>query len=132
VLIDVAMLEDRNVIKNEAEKILKYKYLTTEMERKSKCDTCNNRGNSNHLKIIHKILQQHTGKARNQGTTENGHIGHGTHRPTSESTKVKLKYSRFNIGISAICTMDSNYRIAATLYSLDMVYFKNVCQYPAQ
>ena len=130
-LIDVAVLDDRNVME-ESENILNYKDLTIEMERKSKCDTCNNRGNSNHLKIIHKIPQQHTRKAHNQGTTENGHIGHCTHRPTSESTNVKVEYSRFNIGISGICTMDSNYRIAATLFSRDMVYFKNMCQYPAQ
>ena len=32
-LIDVAISGDRNVIKNEAEKILKYKELTTEIQR---------------------------------------------------------------------------------------------------
>jgi len=32
-LIDVAILGDRNVIKNEAEKILKYKDLTIEIQR---------------------------------------------------------------------------------------------------
>jgi len=32
-LIDVAILGDRNVIKKEAEKILKYKDLTTEIQR---------------------------------------------------------------------------------------------------
>jgi len=32
-LIDVAMSGDRNVIKKEAEKILKYKYLTIEIQR---------------------------------------------------------------------------------------------------
>ena len=31
-LIDAAMSGDRNVIKNEAEKILKYKYLTIEIQ----------------------------------------------------------------------------------------------------
>jgi hypothetical protein len=33
-LIDVAISEDRNVIKKEAEKILKYKNLTIEIQRK--------------------------------------------------------------------------------------------------
>jgi len=33
ILIDVAISGDRNVIKKEAEKILKYKYLTTEIQR---------------------------------------------------------------------------------------------------
>jgi hypothetical protein len=46
---------------------------------KSRNDTGNNRDNWNHLKIIHKISEQHTGKTQNEGTTENCHIGHGTH-----------------------------------------------------
>jgi len=48
VLIDVAKSGDRNVIKKEAEKILKYEDLTTEIQRmwnvKNKGDTSNNRG----------------------------------------------------------------------------------------
>jgi len=48
-LIDVALSGDRNVIKKEAEKILKYKDLTIEIQRmwnvkKNKGDTSNNRG----------------------------------------------------------------------------------------
>ena len=38
-LIDVAILGDRNVIKREAEKILKYKDLTTEIQRMWKVKT---------------------------------------------------------------------------------------------
>jgi len=49
------------------------------VEYDSKSDTCNNRGNWNHFKIIHKTPEQHIGKARNQGTTENRHVGHCTH-----------------------------------------------------
>ena len=86
------------------------------MDCENKCDACNNIVNWNDLKIIQKILEQPKGKARNQGTTENRHIGHGTH--TSESTNVKVQCSRFNIGSSAICTMNSKYRTAATLNSL--------------
>ena len=59
------------------------------MEYDSKSDTCNNRGNWNHFKIIHKTPEQHIGKARNQGTTENRHVGHCTH--TSGSTNVKVQ-----------------------------------------
>jgi hypothetical protein len=92
-LIDVAISGDRNVIKKEAEKILKYKDLaiknTAQVEYKNKCDTSNNRDNWNHFKIIEKIPEQRTGKARNQGTTENSHIGHCTH--TAESTDVKVQ-----------------------------------------
>jgi len=40
------------------------------VEGKSKSDASNNRGNWNRLQIIRKILEQHTGKERNQGTTK--------------------------------------------------------------
>jgi len=53
-------------------------------------DINNNRGNWNHLKIIPKIPEQFTGKALNQGTTENSHIGHCTH--TLESSNVTVQY----------------------------------------
>jgi hypothetical protein len=59
------------------------------VERKNICDTSNNRGNWNRLKIIQKIPEQRTGKARNEGTTENSHIGHCAN--TSESTNVKVE-----------------------------------------
>jgi hypothetical protein len=45
--------------------------------------------NWNHLKIIHKRRELHTGKARNEGTAENSHVGHCTH--TSESADVKVQ-----------------------------------------
>jgi hypothetical protein len=51
----------------------------------NKSDNSSNRGNWNHLKLIQKIPQQHTCKARNQMTTQNSHTGHCTH--TAESTK---------------------------------------------
>ena len=54
------------------------------------CDTSNNRGNCNHFKIIHKIPEQHTGKARNQGSTENSHIGHSTDTVASTNVKVQI------------------------------------------
>jgi hypothetical protein len=39
----------------------------------------NSKGNWNHLKIIQKIPEQHTGKARNQVATENIHFWYCTH-----------------------------------------------------
>ena len=64
-LIDVAISGDRNVIKKEAKKILKYKDLTTEIQRmwnvKNKGDT-RNRGDWDCFKVIQKIREQHTGK----------------------------------------------------------------------
>jgi hypothetical protein len=41
------------------------------------------------VKIIHKILEQGTVKARNQVITENSHVGHCAH--TSESATVKVQ-----------------------------------------
>jgi hypothetical protein len=90
-LIDFAISGDRNVIKKEAEKILKHKDLTIEIQRmwnvKNKGDTSNNWSDWNYFKIIHKIREQHSRKPRSQRTTENSHIGHCTH--TSESANVK-------------------------------------------
>jgi hypothetical protein len=59
-LIKTSISWDRNVIKKEAEKILKYyKGLTIEIQRmcsvKIKRYTSNNRGNWNHLRIVKKI-----------------------------------------------------------------------------
>ena len=65
-LIEVAISGDRNVIKKEAEKILKYKDLTIEIQRmwnaQNKGDTSNNRGDWDYFKVIQKIREQHTGK----------------------------------------------------------------------
>jgi hypothetical protein len=60
---------DGNVIKKEAEEILKYKDLhrnTACVECKNKSFTGNNRGHWNHLKIFQIIPEHHTGKAQNQ------------------------------------------------------------------
>ena len=54
-LIDVAISGDRNVIKKEAKKILKYKDLTIEIQRMwnvKKSDSSNNRRDWDHFKII--------------------------------------------------------------------------------
>jgi hypothetical protein len=51
------------VINKEAEKILKYKDLTTELahvECKNICDTSNDMANCKYLKIIQKIPEQPT------------------------------------------------------------------------
>jgi len=92
ILIDVAISGDRNVIKKEAEKILKYKDLTLEIRRmsnvKNKGDTSNNRGDWDYFKVIQKIREQHTKKTW-KNYKKNSHIGHCTH--TSESTNVKVQ-----------------------------------------
>jgi uncharacterized protein with HEPN domain len=68
VLIDVATSGDRNVIKKETEKILVHKYFTTELQHmwnvKTKVIPVK-QGDWNLLKIIQKLPERHTGRARN-------------------------------------------------------------------
>ena len=61
------------------------------------------------------IPEQHTGKARNQGTTENSHTGYCTR--TLEV--LILKYKIYNMGNSSTHATNCGYRIAATLYTLE-------------
>jgi len=65
-LIDVAFSGDRNVIKKEAAKILKYKDLTIEIQYmwnvKNESDTSNNRSDWYYFKVIQKIREQHNRK----------------------------------------------------------------------
>jgi hypothetical protein len=65
-LIDVVISGDRNMMKKEGEKILKYNYLLTRnsahVECESKSNIINNRDTRNHFKIIQTITQQHSRK----------------------------------------------------------------------
>jgi len=55
-----------------------YNINVTDVEFKNRSDASNNRGSWNDLRIILKIPEQRTGKARNQGTTVNNHIEYCT------------------------------------------------------
>jgi hypothetical protein len=86
-LIDVAIPGERNVIKNETEKILKYKDFVTEIQRMWNVKA----------KVIPVLIgvtgniskpEQHTRKAQNQGTTKNGRVGHCTYTAESETVQV--------------------------------------------
>jgi hypothetical protein len=71
ILIDVAILSDRNVIKKEAENIIKYKDLKIEIQRMWNVktnDTSNNWGKQKDLKINQKTPEQHVEKGLNQKT----------------------------------------------------------------
>ena len=91
--IHVAISGDRNVIKKEAEKFLKYKELksrnTQHVECKNKNGTNNNRDNWNHIKITQKIPEQHTGKARHLGVIEKSLTGHCARTAGSADVKVQ-------------------------------------------
>jgi hypothetical protein len=67
----------------------------------------------NEPQLTGKIPEQHTRKARYQGTTENSHIGHSTH--TAESANVE---EIFSMGNNITYTVYCNYRVAATLCTL--------------
>jgi hypothetical protein len=89
-LIDVAISEVRNVIKKEADNILKYTDLTIEMQHMWNVKTIVIPiGTSGiFLESFRKYLSNVPGKHKIK-TTERIHIGHGTH--TSECTNVKVK-----------------------------------------
>jgi hypothetical protein len=94
-LIDVAIPGDRNVIRKEAKRILKCKGLIIEIQHmwnlKKKVDASNNRAKWSHFKILQKILEEQSRRARSRGTTENSHTGHSTH--TAESANVEAQNS---------------------------------------
>ena len=92
-LIDVAISGDRNVIKKEAEKILKYKDLTIEIQRmwnvKTKAIPVIIGATGTISKSFRKYVSNITGKHEVKELQKTSHIGHCTH--TSESTNVKVQ-----------------------------------------
>jgi hypothetical protein len=92
-LIDVAIPGDRNVIKKEAEKILKYKDLTIEIQRMWNVKTKVTPVIIGATETISKSLRKYLSSriARYQGTTENSYIGHSAH--TAESANVDAQKS---------------------------------------
>jgi len=89
-LIDVAISGDRNVIKKEAEKIPKNKYLTIEIQRmwnaKTKAIPVIIGETGTISKSFRKYVSNKPGKHYDY---RNRHIGHCTH--TSKSTYVKVQ-----------------------------------------
>jgi lipopolysaccharide export system protein LptA len=86
-LIDIAVLRDGNVVKKEAEKILKCKDFTIEIQRVwnvKKRKWYQYAGNCNHVKIVQKKRTRKT----HQATTENSHAGHCAHLAGSVIVKV--------------------------------------------
>jgi hypothetical protein len=117
-LLDVGISGDRNVTKKEAEKILKYKHLTIKVQcmwdvRTSATPViigATGTISKSFRKYLSNVPRKHDIKELQKtailGTT---HI----------FRKILMqKCSRFNIANSVTCTINSNNRIAATLYSL--------------
>jgi len=92
-LIDVAISGDRNVIKKEAEEILKYKDLTIEIQRmwnvKTKVIPVIIGATGTISKSFRKYMSNIPGKHEVKEMQKNSHIGHCTH--TSESTNIQIQ-----------------------------------------
>jgi hypothetical protein len=118
-LMDVAILGDRNVIKKEAEKILKYKDLTIEIQPmwnvKTKVIpvTIGTTGtiSKSFRKYVSNIPRNHEVKELQKTAI----LGHCTH--TAESANVQIQWSQCRNWLY-ICTMNSYITIVATRRSL--------------
>jgi hypothetical protein len=92
-LIDVAIPGDRNVVKKEAEKILKYKGLITETQRmwnaKTRVMPVIIGATGTISKSFRKYLTSIPGKHDIKEIQKNSYIGHSTH--TSESANVEAQ-----------------------------------------
>jgi len=118
-LIDTAIPRDRNLIKKEAEKILKYTYFITEIQCmwnvKAKVILVIKRVIGTHTKSLRQYLSNMTGKHEIKELQKNSHIGHHTH--TAESANVKVQ-NIFHGRNNTTCSTNCKYRTAATLYTV--------------
>jgi hypothetical protein len=82
-LIDVIISGDRNMVEKETEKILKYKYLTVEIQImwnvKTKVIPVIIGATGTISESFRKYVSNITGKRGSQETPENSHIEHCTH-----------------------------------------------------
>jgi len=117
-LIDVAISGERNVIKKEADKILKYKDLTIEIQRMWNVKTKVIPVIVGTTAAISKSFRQYVsnipGKHKLKELQKTAILG-----TAQILRKLRMqKYNRFNTGTNDISTMNSNNRIAVSLYSL--------------
>jgi len=109
-LIHVAIPGDKNVIKKEAEKIIKYSDLIIEIQHmwnvKAKVTSVITGATGTISKSLRQYLSNIPGKHEIK-EVQNSHIGHCTH--TSESTNVKVQnilHVRNNIACSTNCNTE--------------------------
>jgi hypothetical protein len=116
-LIDVAISGNRNVIKKEAEKVLIYKDLTTETQRMWYVNTkvipvitaATGTISKSFTKYLSNIPSKHIKELHNTAIlTLHTYCG---------STDVK--YRTLNMGNSITCAINCNYRIAATVCTVE-------------
>jgi hypothetical protein len=118
-LIDVAIPGDRNVIKKEVEKILKYKDLIIEIQRmwnvKTQVTPVITGATGTISKSFRKYLRSIPGKHDIKELQKTAILGtaHTLRKVLCRSTK------EFNNEDSVICTINRTRRIAATLYTLE-------------
>jgi hypothetical protein len=126
-LIGVAISGDRNVIKKEAEKVLKYKDLVIEIRRmwnvKAEMIPAITGTTGSISKSLRQYLSNITRKHKIKGIQKSSHIGHCTNATESASVKVQnVLHGRNNIACSANC----KYRTAATLYTVETWFVSGV------
>jgi hypothetical protein len=116
-LIDIAIPGDGNVIKKEAEKILKYKDFTIGIQRmwneKGRLIPVITGANGTISKSLRQYLRNIPGKHEIKELAKNRHIGHCTQ--TAESADVKVQ-NTFHGRNNITCSTDCKYRTAVTLY----------------
>ena len=110
-LTDVAIPGDKNVIKNEAEKMLKYKDPVLEIQRtwnvKGKVVPVKTRANETISQSLRQYLSNIPGKHEIRELKKSSHIGHYTHTAGSAT-------GRNNI----TCNTNCKYRTASILCTL--------------
>jgi len=127
-LIDVAIPEDRNVVKREAEKILKSKDLIIGNQR-----MWNVKANLMPViliwatgtisKPLRQYLSKILGKHEIKELTKSSLIVHSTHTAGSADVKVQnIFHGRNNI----TCSKDCKYRTAATLYTVEIWFVSGI------
>jgi hypothetical protein len=118
-LIDVAIPGDRNVIQKEAEKILKYKDVTIEIQRmwnvKTRVIPVMTGATGTISKSFRKYVSTISGNHEVKELQKTAILG------TAHILRKVLmyKYIRANAGASDMGTINSSDRIAATLYCLE-------------
>jgi hypothetical protein len=103
-----------------AEKILKYEYLTIEMQRMWNVKEKVIPGITGRLEMVQTVPEQQSGEVRNQGITETSHTVHCT-----ESADVKAQnilYGRNNM----TCSTDCKYRTGIKLCTVQTRFVSGI------